>query len=109
MTNIMLELSQNYPMGDKWFLTALAGVGQSTIKTERYTVAGTAYGTGIETNHTSTRFGAGAGYQLSEKAKIIAMVQRSDYGKSEVKSTEGTMFEVEAVATEVGIRLRVSF
>ena len=109
MTNIMLELSQNYPMGDKWFLTALAGVGQSTIKTERYTVAGTAYGTGIETNHTSTRFGAGAGYQLSEKAKIIAMVQRSDYGKSEVKAEVGTMFEVEAVATEVGIRLRISF
>jgi len=109
MTNIMFELSQNYPMGDKWFLTALVGVGESTIESKRYTVSGTALGTGVETNHTSTRLGLGAGYQLSEKAKIIAMVQRSDYGRSEVKSTEGPMFEVEAVATEVGIRLRISF
>ena len=110
MTNIMFELSQNYPMGNKWFLSALVGVGQSTIESERYTVDGTAFGTGVETNHTSTRFGVGAGYQLSEKAKLIAMVQRSDYGRSEVRTTSGTtVFETEAVATEVGIRLRVSF
>jgi len=111
MTNIMFELSQNYPMGDKWFLSALVGVGQSTIESQRYTVAGTPNnGTGVETNHTSTRFGVGAGYQLSEKAKLIAMVQRSDYGRSEVRTTSGTtVFETEAVATEVGIRLRVSF
>jgi hypothetical protein len=109
MTNMMLELSQNYPMGDKWFLTALVGLGQSTIESKRYTAGSTTYGTGVETNHTSTRFGAGAGYQLSEKTKIIAMVQRSDYGSSEVKTNEGTIFETEAVATEVGIRLRISF
>ena len=109
MTNIMFELSQNYPMGDNWFLTALVGIGKSTIETKRYTVASTEYGTGVETNHTSTRFGAGAGYQLSEKAKLIAMVQRSDYGRAEVKATNGSIFETEAVATEVGIRLRVSF
>ena len=108
MTNIMFELSQNYPMGDKWFLSALVGVGQSTIESKRYTVDGTTYGTGVETTHTSTRFGVGAGYQLSEKAKLIAMVQRSDYGRSEVITTS-TIFETEAVATEVGIRLRVSF
>ena len=105
----MFELSQNYPMGDKWFLSALVGVGQSTIESKKYTIGGTAYGTGIETNHTSSRFGAGAGYQLSEKAKIIAMVQRSDYGKSEVKSDTATIFETKAVATEVGIRLRINF
>jgi hypothetical protein len=109
MTNMMLELSQNYPMSDKWFLTALVGFGQSTIESKRYTVGSTTYGTGVETNHTSTRFGAGAGYQLSEKAKIIAMVQRSDYGSSEVKTNGGTIFETEAVATEAGIRLRISF
>ena len=108
MTNIMFELSQNYAMGDKWFLSALVGVGQSTIESKRYTVDGTTYGTGVETTHTSTRFGVGAGYQLSEKAKLIAMVQRSDYGRSEVTTTS-TIFETEAVATEVGIRLRVSF
>jgi hypothetical protein len=98
-------------MGDKWFLSALVGVGQSTIESQRYTVAGTPNnGTGVETNHTSTRFGVGAGYQLSEKAKLIAMVQRSDYGRSEVRTTSGTtVFGTEAVATEVGIRLRVSF
>jgi hypothetical protein len=109
MTNIMFELSQNYPMGDKWFLAALVGVGQSTIESQRYTIDGTTFGTGLETNHTSTRFAAGAGYQLSEKAKIIAMIQRSDYGRSEVKATNATIFETEAVATEVGIRLRISF
>jgi len=109
MTNMMLELSQNYPMGDKWFLSALVGVGQSTIESQPYTVDGTTYGTGVETNHTSTRFGAGVGYQLSDKAKIIAMVQRSDYGRSDVKSNTGVIFETEAVATEVGIRLRISF
>ena len=110
MTNIMFELSQNYPMGDKWFLAALVGVGQSKIESKRYTVAGTTYGTGVETNHTSTRFGAGAGYQLSEKAKVIAMIQRSDYGRSEVKTANNDrIFETEAVATEVGIRLRIGF
>ena len=112
MSNIMIELSQNYPLGDQWFLTALAGIGQSTIKSKPYSIVGTGsnLGTAVESQHTSTRFGVGAGYNLSENVKLIAMAQRSDYGRSEVKTPiNQTIFETEAVATEVGLRLRVSF
>lgn len=111
MSNIMFELSQNYPMGEKWFLSALVGIGQSSIKSKKYSISTTSnLGTVVDSQHTSTRIGVGAGHQLAENVKLIGMLQRSDYGRSEVKTaTNQTIFETEAVATEVGIRLRISF
>ena len=109
ITNIMIELTHNIPMSDNSYLIGLLGVGQSTIDSDRFTVNGTVQGTAKEVTNTSTRFGIGAAYVLSENVHLIGMLQQSDYGESEVTQASGYSWKNEVSTSEASIRLRWLF
>tara|TARA_E500000178_G_scaffold46210_1_gene41452 strand:- start:73 stop:795 length:723 start_codon:yes stop_codon:yes gene_type:complete len=114
MKNTMLEFNQKYYIKDNLFLIGILGIGQSTIKSQKYSAY--AYnrwyynlGSSIKKNNTSTRFGLGVGTKINEKLKIIGIIQHSDYGIMEVNDTAGSTTESQTKATEASIRLRLSF
>lgn len=109
ITNIMIELTHNIPMTDNSYLIGLVGVGQSTIDSDRFTVSGGLQGTAKEVTNTSTRFGIGAAYILSENVHLIGLLQQSDYGESEVTQASGFAWKNEVSTSEASIRLRWLF
>ena len=114
ITNIMIEFGYQVPISQNLFAIGLVGVGQATIDSKTYSVAGTpGLGVATEVTNTSTRFGVGVGYKLSPSTSIIGLIQQSDYGDSTVDTDATTAtiddFDSEVKATEASIRLRVSF
>ena len=109
ITNIMIELTHNIPITDNSYLIGLIGVGQSTIDSDRFTVNGTIQGTAKEVTNTSTRFGIGAAYLLSENVHLIGMLQQSDYGDGEVTQASGFAWKNDVSTSEASIRLRWLF
>ena len=119
MQNFMLELTHNYPLDGDNFLFALAGVGQSVIKTCNYSKSrgGTATGCARDyrQENISARLGVGAGTQLSQSLQIIGVLQYSDYGKSVTATGYDPLpigwnyFETSVNAIEASIRLRYLF
>ena len=120
MQNFMLELTHNYPLNEENFIFALAGVGQSVIKTCNFskTLNGaTASGClkDYRVENISARLGVGAGTTLGDSLQIIGVLQYSDYGKSETathypSATNGWGFMETCVnAIEASIRLRYYF
>ena len=111
-TNIMLEYSRNFPITDNFFAIGVLGVGMAKVKTAKYTLTGnTGAGTPKEVTNTSTRFGLGLGYSLSEDTQIISVVQQSNYGDAEIKagSSSTSLFAAKVSGVEASIRLRVMF
>ena len=120
MQNFMLELTHNYPLEDDNFIFALAGIGQSVIKTCNFsrtrngaTAAGCLKDYRVE--NISGRLGFGAGTTLGKSLQIIGVLQYSDYGKAETathypSATNGWGFmETSVNAIEASIRLRYLF
>lgn len=114
ITNVMIEFGYQVPISQNLFAIGLVGAGQATIDSKTYSVNGTAgLGVATEVTNTSTRFGVGVGYKLSESTSIIGLIQKSDYGDSTVDTDATTStnddFDSKVNATEASIRLRVSF
>ena len=119
MHNFMLELTHSYPLDEDNFLFALAGVGQSVIKTCNYSKSrgGTATlcARDYRQENISARLGVGAGTQLNQSLQIIGLLQYSDYGKSvtalgyDPLPTGWNYFETSVNAIEASIRLRYLF
>ena len=109
ITNFMVELSYKIPISNEVFVMGLAGVGNATIDSQRYTVGGVIdpNSSAREVTNASSRFGIGIGYQINEKTSIIAVAQKSDYGDAEVLSP--TTISTDVNATEASVRLRLSF
>ena len=125
MQNFMLELTHNYPLNRENFIFALAGVGQSVIKTCNFskTLNGaTASGClkDYRVENISARLGVGAGTTLNKSIQIIGVLQYSDYGKAETATSypgnwsDGSPYgwsymETSVNAIEASIRLRYHF
>ena len=119
MQNFMLELTHNYPLEGDNFIFALAGVGQSIIKTCNYskTLGATASGCARDyrQENISARLGVGVGTQLNQSLQIIWLMQYSDYGKSVTALGYDPLpigwnyFETSVNAVETSIRLRYLF
>ena len=112
ITNIMIEAGYNMAVTDNIFAVGLIGFGQATIDSKKYSAGGTAgQGTAKEVQNTSSRFGVGIGYKISDSTSLIGLVQQSSYGEAEVLtgSSNPTIFASKVGATEASIRLRVAF
>ena len=113
VSNIMFELSYNVPISANMFAIGLIGLGQSTISSKQYSITGaTGLGIAKEVKNTSSRFGLGLGYNVSEKVQIIALAQSSKYGDSEVNAgtaASPSAFTNKVGAIEASIRLRLAF
>ena len=119
MQNFMLELTHTYPLEGDNFLLALAGVGQSIIKTCNFSKTRGATFSGCfrdyRQENISARLGVGAGTQLSQSLQIIGVLQYSDYGKSvtavgyDPLPVGWNYFETSVNAIEASIRLRYHF
>jgi hypothetical protein len=119
MQNFMLELTHTYPLEDNNFILALAGFGQSIIKTCNFSKSrgGTATGClrDYRQENISARLGVGAGTQLNQSLQIIGVLQYSDYGKSvtavgyDPLPVGWSYFETSVNAIEASIRLRYLF
>ena len=113
VSNIMFELSYNVPISADMFAIGLIGLGQSTISSKQFSIgATTGLGTAKEVKNTSSRFGLGLGYNVSEKVQMIALAQSSKYGDSDVNTNTAAnpvAFTSEVGAIEASIRIRVGF
>ncbi|MDA9194267.1 hypothetical protein N9P08_03395 [Alphaproteobacteria bacterium] len=113
VSNIMFELSYNVPISADMFAIGLIGLGQSTISSKQFSIgAATGQGVAKEVKNTSSRFGLGLGYNVSEKVQIIALAQSSKYGDSEVNTNTAAnpvAFTSEVGAIEASIRIRLAF
>jgi len=113
LSNIMFELSYNVPISANMFAIGLIGLGQSTISSKQYSVTGaTGLGVAKEVKNTSSRFGLGLGYDVSEKVQIIALAQSSKYGDAEVNAgtaANPSAFTNKVGAIEASIRIRLAF
>ncbi|CAI8363941.1 MAG: Uncharacterised protein [Rhodospirillaceae bacterium] len=113
ISNIMFELSYNVPISANMFAIGLIGLGQSTISSKQYSVTGaTGLGVAKEVKNTSSRFGLGLGYNVSEKVQIIALAQSSKYGDAEVNAgtaANPSAFTNKVGAIEASIRIRLAF
>ena len=113
LSNIMFELSYNVPISANMFAIGLIGLGQSTISSKQYSITGaTGLGIAKEVKNTSSRFGLGLGYNVSEKVQIIALAQSSKYGDAEVNAGTAASplaFTNNVGAIEASIRLRLAF
>ena len=113
VSNIMFELSYNVPISADMFAIGLIGLGQSTISSKQFSIgATTGLGTAKEVKNTSSRFGLGLGYNVSEKVQIIALAQSSKYGDAEVNTNTAAnpvAFTSKVGAVEASIRIRLAF
>ncbi|MDA7648660.1 hypothetical protein N8746_04170, partial [Alphaproteobacteria bacterium] len=111
--NIMFELSYNVPISADMFAIGLIGLGQSTISSKQFSIgATTGFGIAKEVKNTSSRFGLGLGYNVSEKVQIIALAQSSKYGDAQVNTNtvaNPVNFNSEVGAIEASIRIRLAF
>lgn len=124
MHNFMVEIAQYYPLNENRFLFALAGVGQSIIKTGVFsktlsgvTVSGTMENRRVE--NFSKRLGAGLGYKLSSQIQLVGTLQYSDYGTAEtvghfagnngIRDYDKGIFKTDVNAVEGGLKLRYLF
>lgn len=114
VSNIMFELSYNVPISVNMFAIGLIGLGQSAISSKQFTFdeAAGLQGVGKEVKNTSTRFGLGLGYNVSDKLQIIALTQSSDYGDSNTNTNTAAnpvAFTSKVGAVEASIRIRLAF
>lgn len=113
VSNIMFELSYNVPISADMFAIGLVGLGQSTISAKQFSIgATTGLGVAKEVKNTSSRFGLGLGYNVSEKVQIIALAQSSKYGDAEANTGTAAnplAFRSEVGAIEASIRIRLAF
>ncbi|MDB3879940.1 porin family protein [Alphaproteobacteria bacterium] len=113
VSNIMFELGYNVPITADMFAIGLIGLGQSTINSKGFSVGGTTIQTfEKEVTNTSSRFGLGLGYNVSEKVQIIALAQSSKYGDAETNVNtvaNPVAFTTKLGAVEASIRIRVAF
>tara|TARA_B110000046_G_scaffold174422_1_gene198132 strand:- start:2446 stop:3165 length:720 start_codon:yes stop_codon:yes gene_type:complete len=111
MNNIIVEVGYNIPLSKNIFAVGLAGLGQASINSKLYSVNGVGgIGTAKKVNNTSSRFGVGLGYNVSNHGQIICAIQYSDYGDSQVITGDSTqIFSSEVSATEASIRYRIKF
>jgi hypothetical protein len=114
ISNIMFELSYNVPISADMFAIGLIGLGQAAISSKQFTFQEQPglQGLAKEVTNTSSRFGLGLGYNVSDKVQIIALAQSSKYGDAEVNT--GTVanpvaFTSKVGAVEASIRIRVGF
>jgi len=113
VSNIMFELSYNVPISADMFAIGLIGLGQSTMSSKQFSIGATAgFGIAKEVKNTSSRFGLGLGYNVSEKVQIIALAQSSKYGDAQVNTNTAAnpvIFNSEVGAVEASIRIRLAF
>jgi hypothetical protein len=113
VSNIMLELSYNVPISANMFAIGLIGLGQSTISSKQFSIGAiTGLGVAKEVKNTSSRFGLGLGYNVSEKVQIIALAQSSKYGDAEVNANTAanpSAFTNKVGAIEASVRIRLAF
>ena len=113
VSNIMFELSYNVPISADMFAIGLIGLGQSTISSKQFSIgATTGLGVAKEVKNTSSRFGLGLGYNVSEKVQIIALAQSSKYGDSKVNgggAATPSFITNKVGAIEASILLRLAF
>ena len=113
VSNIMFELSYNAPISANMFAIGLIGLGQSTISSKQFSIgATTGLGIAKEVKNTSSRFGLGLGYNVSEKVQIIALAQSSKYGDSDINTNTAAIpvaFNNKVGAIEASIRIRLAF
>ena len=113
VSNIMFELSYNVPISADMFAIGLIGLGQSTMSSKQFSIgATTGLGIAKEVKNTSSRFGLGLGYNVSEKVQIIALAQSSKYGDAQVNTNTvaaPVFFNSEVGAIEASIRIRLAF
>jgi len=113
ISNIIFELSYNAPISANMFAIGLIGLGQSTISSKQFSIgATTGLGIAKEVKNTSSRFGLGLGYNVSEKVQIIALAQSSKYGDSDINTNTAAIpvaFNNKVGAIEASIRIRLAF
>lgn len=113
VSNIMFELGYNFPITEDMFAIGLIGLGQSTINSKGFSIAGATIQTfEKEVKNTSSRFGLGLGYNMSDKVQIIALAQSSKYGDAETNVNtvaNPVAFTSKLGAVEASIRLRLAF
>jgi len=114
ISNIMFELSYNVPISANMFAIGLIGLGQSTISSKQFSITASTAGSSlpVEVKNTSSRFGLGLGYNVSEKVQIIALAQSSKYGDSKVNgggAATPSFITNKVGAIEASIRLRLAF
>jgi opacity protein-like surface antigen len=110
-TNLMLELTHKIPINENFYGIAILGVGQAKHNSKPFTATGVSNaGVGQSVSVTSTRFGFGVGYKLSDTVELISAVQMSDYGDAKLRASASTTpTKLEVSATEASIRLRYAF
>ena len=92
ISNIMLEVQQEYVLSDDLNFVLVLGAGQSSLESDKYSLTITRgdpssavlVGKGISKTNTSYRYGGGLVYSLSEKTQLAGVLQKSEYGKAEV-------------------------
>ena len=118
ISNIMLEVQQEYVLSDDLNFVLVLGAGQSSLESDKYSLTITRgdpssavlVGKGISKTNTSYRYGGGLLYSLSEKTQLAGVLQKSEYGKAEVwnENIDGKI-EFDTYAIEASMRLRYLF
>jgi hypothetical protein len=118
ISNIMLEVQQEYVLSDDLNFVLVLGAGQSSLESDKYSLTLTRgdpssarlVGKGISKTNTSYRYGGGLVYSLSEKTQLIGVLQKSEYGKAEVWNENiNNKIEFDTYAVEASMRLRYLF
>jgi hypothetical protein len=109
LKNQMIEVSHKLPLTQKTFFMTLLGLGKSRIKTDKYSVNGTLSGTGKTVSNTSTRLAGGLGYTINKNTQLLLMLQKSDYGDSEVIQSNNAIFKTNVSTMEASFRVRLNF
>jgi len=118
ISNLMLEVQQEYVLADDLNFVFIVGAGQSSLESDKYSLTITQgdpssarlVGRGISKTNTSYRYGGGLVYSISEKTQLSGVLQKSEYGKAEVwnENIDGKI-EFDTYAVEASIRLRYLF
>lgn len=110
-TNLMLELTHKLPINENFYGIGILGIGQAKHNSKPFTATGASnLGVGQSVSVTSTRFGFGVGYKLSDTVELMSVVQKSDYGDADIRASASTTpTKIEVSATEASIRLRYVF
>ena len=111
MTNYMFEVGLNNQISESFDFRLFGGVGLASTKSKKWstTLSGTVannLGRSTSKSNTSTRVGLGVGYKLSEGAKLVTVVQYSNYGEAFWKNSDnnnGITSKIKSV--EAGVRL----
>ena len=118
ISNIMLEVQQEYMLSDDLNFVLVLGAGQSSLESDKYSLTITRgdpssavlVGKGISKTNTSYRYGGGLVYSLSEKTQLAGVLQKSKYGKAEVWNENiNNKIEFDTYAVEASMRLRYLF